>query len=869
MSQEPNTPLSAPIGFNSGEWYRVVFEQAADGILIVDGQGRLVEVNQRGCDMLGYTREALLSRSLADLIPSEDLIKEPLALNDLHTGQILLNERRLLCQDGRYLPVEVNIRQLADGYSLGFIRDITRRRQAEIEIEKLAKFPNENPNPVMRIAHDGVMLYANPASAALQENWDCQVGQSLPGDWYEIVVWTLQSGQPREREITVGEHTYSLFFAPLVKFGYVNIYAYDITPLKQALTALSESEAQYRGLFEHMLEGVAYCKMIFENGEPQDFIYITVNDMFEELTGLKDVAGKRVSEVIPNIRESDLELLNIYARVSLTGKPEKFEFFLKSLDMWFAVSVFSPEKEYFVAVFDVITERKQVEADLRLTRFSMDNVADAVYWIDDQARIVDVNQTACRMMGYSYDELTQMTLADIDPDFAYAEWPHTWQRIKQSTSLVLERRHLTKDGELIPVEIAPNFLRFEGRELDCAVVRDITERKRIEEAQAVLEEQLHQARKMESIGQLAGGVAHDFNNQLTVIKMYSDLIQRKMSADDPLREKLAHIQQASQRAADLTEQLLAFSRKQMLAPTVVDLNELVTNLQKMLKPLIGEDIILSTELQPALWPVTVDRSQIEQVIMNLVVNARDAMPTGGLLAITTENVVLNQDYARQHLETPSGPCVLLTIADTGHGMDRATQERIFEPFFTTKQVGEGTGLGLATAHGIIRQSGGNILVYSEPDQGATFKIYLPASETDEVVQGAAVTQPAILEGQETILVVEDETGLREPVVATLQGLGYTVLEAEDGLAALSLVEQYAGRIDLLLTDVVMPQMSGRELAEVLQAQNPSLNVLFMSGYMDDAVFRHGLLKAEVEFLSKPFSLHDLAAKVRAVLDKPR
>jgi len=304
----------------------------------------------------------------------------------------------------------------------------------------------------------------------------------------------------------------------------------------------------------------------------------------------------------------------------------------------------------------------------------------------------------------------------------------------------------------------------------------------------------------------------------------------------------------------------------MLAPTVLDLNDLVTNLHKMLGRLIGEDIRLVLVLQPGLRPVTADPGQIEQVIMNLAVNARDAMPTGGLLTIETSNVQLDASYASPHFEAPAGPCVLLAVTDTGCGMDEPTRARIFEPFFTTKEPGKGTGLGLATVYGIIKQSGGDILVYSEPGQGTTFKIYLPANETASDDLAAPQTEPASRGGSETILLVEDEEMVRNLVQAALQDQGYTILEARHGSEALSLFEQHQGPIDLLVTDVVMPHMSGRELAEQLKNLHPEMKVLFISGYTDDAVVRHGLLTAEVEFLPKPFSPGQLAAKVREVLE---
>jgi nitrogen-specific signal transduction histidine kinase/CheY-like chemotaxis protein len=399
------------------------------------------------------------------------------------------------------------------------------------------------------------------------------------------------------------------------------------------------------------------------------------------------------------------------------------------------------------------------------------------------------------------------------------------------------------------------------------VIKDITERKQAANEQARLEEQLRQAQKMESIGRLAGGVAHDFNNQLTIIHLYSDLMRAGMAKNDPLLAKLERIRKASERATDLTQQLLAFSRKQILQPVILNLNELVTNLQKMLARLIGEDITLSTVLEPGLWPIMADRGQIEQVIMNLVVNARDAMPTGGLLTIETGNLIIDEQITSVHLDIPPGPCVMLAVNDTGHGMDKATQNQIFEPFFTTKEVGKGTGLGLATVHGIVKQSGGAIYFYSEPGQGATFKIYLPASESETARLVGVEPTRLVQRGHETILLVEDEAALRELVRETLQEMGYTVLEAGNGREALDLADQHPASIDLLLADVVMPQMGGGELFQALIARRPNVKVLFMSGYMDNDVVRHGVLTAEMDFLSKPFTRSTLASKVREVLDK--
>jgi signal transduction histidine kinase/CheY-like chemotaxis protein len=425
-----------------------------------------------------------------------------------------------------------------------------------------------------------------------------------------------------------------------------------------------------------------------------------------------------------------------------------------------------------------------------------------------------------------------------------------------------EKEYLRKDGSLVPLLVGVATL---GGGRTLSVVADLTERRRAEQAHRVLEDQFRQAQKMEAVGRLAGGVAHDFNNLLSVVLTYSELSIADLKPGDPLRADIEEIHRAGLRAADLTRQLLAFSRQQVIEPKVLDLNEVLVGMDKMLRRLLGEDVELVTIPSESLGRVRADPGSIEQVVMNLVVNARDAMPTGGKLTMETANVTLDEAFAASHLGAKPGAHVVLAVSDTGTGMDKATLGRIFEPFFTTKEKGKGTGLGLSTVFGIVQRSDGIVWVYSEPGKGTTFKVYLPrvnAVEDDVRKQPA----PATLRGSESILLVEDDDAVRDVARGILRRHGYTVIEAPSPGEALLLCESHTGPIDLLLSDVVMPRMSGPELARRLVALRPAMKVLCMSGYTDDAAVRHGVVEADLAYLQKPLTVETLTRKVREVLD---
>ncbi len=402
------------------------------------------------------------------------------------------------------------------------------------------------------------------------------------------------------------------------------------------------------------------------------------------------------------------------------------------------------------------------------------------------------------------------------------------------------------------------------------IVQDITGRKQTEEALAASQQQFLQSQKMEAVGRLAGGIAHDFNNLLTVITGYSDLMLTGLGEFDPLREEVNEIKQATDRATALTRQLLAFSRNQVLQPKVLNLNEVVADVNRLLGRLIGEDIQVVNITEPKLGLIKADPGQLEQVIINLAVNARDAMPVGGKLVLKTANVWLDDTHTQNYPGVQPGPYIKLEVSDTGSGMDRATQARIFEPFFTTKEVGKGTGLGLSTVYGIVNQSGGHIDLYSEVGKGSIFKVYFPrmAASVGSERRLVSSSLKALPGGTETILLVEDEKAVRSLAIRLLSMVGYKVLAAQNGTEALLSEEIRQGQIDLLITDMVMPEMSGRELAERLVLLQPGLRVVYMSGYTNEFVANEGVVAEGVAFLQKPFKASDLASKVREVLDRP-
>jgi len=520
-----------------------------------------------------------------------------------------------------------------------------------------------------------------------------------------------------------------------------------------------------------------------------------------------------------------------------------------------------------ITVIKDITERYEAERTRGLLAAIVQSSNDAIVSKRLDGTITSWNGAAERLFGYSAQEAVGQLISILIPADRLDEERTFLDRVAQCKRIdhyeTVRRR---KDGSLVAVSVslAP-MLDFSGKVVGASkTARDLTAQRTAEDALRRTEQQLRQAQKMEAVGRLAGGIAHDFNNVLSVILSYGHMLLADLKPGEPMRDDLEEIRKAGKRAADLTRQLLMFSRQQVLEPKVLDLNDVLTSMDKMLRRILGADVDLVSLPTEPLGCVRVDPSSVEQVIMNLVVNARDAMPTGGKLTMETDNVVLDEAYAREHLGVSPGPHVMLAVTDTGTGIEKATLSRIFEPFFTTKEKGKGTGLGLSTVFGIVQQSGGSVWVYSEMGKGTTFKVYLPRVDAAaETVRASEA--PTTLRGSETILLVEDDDQVRAVARGILLRSGYHVIEARNAGEALLHSEKHPGTIHLLVSDVVLPQMSGPELAKRLTSGRPEMKVLCMSGYTDDSIVRHGVLKAHFAYLQKPITPEALTRRVREVL----
>jgi two-component system cell cycle sensor histidine kinase/response regulator CckA len=673
-----------------------------------------------------------------------------------------------------------------------------------------------------------------------------------------------------ELEIRVQERTAELARA-------IEALRADVIERKRSEEALRESEERYRTILENIEDGY------YEVDLPGNFTFF--NDSLCRMLGYSKDEMIGMGNQQYTDEENRKKLFQAFNKVYRTGEPTKgfgWEVVRKDGTKVFgevSVSLIKDSKGEpigFRGIARDITQRKRSEEALRTEkqRFQtlLENAPFGVVLIDKDGTFKYANAKFVELFGYDLNDVPngKEWFRKAYPDASYRH---------NVISVWIEDTKLFKLGEKVP-RIFTATCKDGSEKIICFITvqletgenlistEDITLLKRAEKEKAALEEQFRQSQRMEAIGRLAGGIAHDFNNLMTVIRGYSQLTLLELKEDNKLRENIEEVLRATQRATDLTRQLLVFGRRQIMDMKVLDLNTLLQDLDKMLRRVIGEDIQLVTILADGLGRVRTDPGQIEQVILNLAVNARDAMPTGGKLIIETSNAELDESYARSHVGVTPGSYVMFSMTDTGCGMSAEVKEHIFEPFFTTKEKAKGTGLGLSTVYGIVKQSGGNIWAYSELGTGATFKIYLPrANEPFKETRENALSE-VIPRGTETILTVEDEEKVRKLAVEILKAQGYTVLEASHGEEAIKAAKEHGGEgVHLLLTDVVMPGMSGSELAKTLGSLLPKMKVLYMSGYTDNAIVHHGVLEEGVNYIQKPFTVDALARKVREVLDR--
>jgi len=673
------------------------------------------------------------------------------------------------------------------------------------------------------------------------------------------------------RELPIHDSGAPIRLANGTLLGVVLIFR-DDTQRRQAETTIRRSEQTYRSLYDNMLNSVVHARMIFVDDIPVDMEYLAVNPAFAKVSGITaEVVGRRISEVIANYARDNQESLEVFGRVALSGEPTRWEHYLAALDRWFSFSIYSPVRGEVIIVTDNISEQKKAELALRENearlRSISDNLPDGYIYQsgpgpDGKSRFLYISAGVTEIHGLTPEEVmgdASLLYRQVDPSQIAALGRAERQSLVDSTDFSFEVHVRRPDAtwRWLYVRSRPRR-KADGQLVWDGVATDITARK-------AMEGQLLQAQKMEFVGRLAGGVAHDFNNMLTVIGGHAELALGQTSPDDPRYLDLQEIQNAARRSANLTHQLLAFARKQTVSPVVLDMNDTLAAMLKMLQRLIGEDIDLAWLPGHDLWQVKIDPSQIDQLLANLAVNARDAIAGVGKVTIETDNREFDASYCAQHQGFSIGKYVVLSVSDNGCGMNEEVLQHIFEPFFTTKEEGKGTGLGLATVYGIIKQNRGFINVYSEPGQGTTFRIYLPRLEESADVAKEQTLPTASPGGSETVLIVEDDVAILGLGQRFAEKLGYRVLSATSPGAALRLLGDYAGVIDLLITDVIMPEMNGKELAAQLKQLRPGLKCLFMSGYTADVIARQGVLDKGICFLAKPFSSHELAVKIREAL----
>ncbi len=888
--------------FESQEKYRDLFENAVVGFYQSTPDGRFTQVNPALARMLKYVSSEELMSEVTDIgtqtyVNSEDRRRFQQLLHD--HGYVENFEFQARCKDGSRIWVSNSTCAFftPDGNPIryeGIVLDITERKRVEekLKAEKVwsEAIVSGAPNIIIGLDPGSRILLFNrfaekltgyTAQEVMGKEWielfiPKEIQEEFRSVWKKIVRDNrVQHHYENPIIIKTGEHRLiSWNNTVLLEAGrskMVLSIGEDITERRRAEDALKESEEWFRTLADTTSTAI----FIYQG---ERFVY--VNRATERITGYSK------DELLSDLRFFDVVHPDHRERVRQRGLarqrgevlPNRYEIKIickdhteKWLDFTAGKIDWHGQPAGIGTAFD-ITERKKADEALRESeqkfRELFDSITDLVYTQDMEGRFLTVNPALHNLFGYITDEFIGRSGAEfMKPELRYLFYSEYLEGIKKKGHFEGISAYYKKNGEKMYIEYKSKLVQPEnGLPYISGIGRDVTERILMEREREKLHQQLLQSQKMESVGRLAGGVAHDFNNVLGVILGRAEMMLMEMQPGNPYYAELEEIQKAAMRSADLTRQLLAFARRQAITPKILNLNSTVEGMLKMLRRLIGEDIDLVWEPGPDLWPVKMDPAQIDQILANLCVNARDAIAGTGTVTIKTENALLDEFFCDAHEGCQPGKYVLLSVTDDGCGMDEATQARVFEPFFTTREVGEGTGLGLATVYGIVKQNNGYISLYSELGKGAVFKVYIPRHEGG-VVKEAAPGAERIPDGRgDTILLVEDDPSILQMGRAMLEKLGYTVLHAATPGQALEIVKAHGGKIHLLMTDVVMPQMNGGDLAREMKALNNEIKILFMSGYTANIIAHRGILDEEVHFIQKPFTMKELAVKVREALE---
>jgi PAS domain S-box-containing protein len=871
--------------------YELLARFGRDIILFIrPSDGQIIDCNDAAIEAYGYSRSEIVSLRIHDLRSPDgrSLIREQ--LNAANLSGIAF-ENFHCRKDGTAFPVEVSSKGAdLDGERIviSIIRDITERKLAEKRLreseEAYRALVSGLPDIVVRFDRQGRHLFASdsthqmvdltPAQFIGKTHRELGFSEKSCLFWEEVIQRVLRTAQAWETEFVLDGNTGPMFFnCRLIPEFDANDDVQSILSISRDTTMHRQMEERYKMLFREMLNGFAVHEIICdESGCPVDCRFLAVNPAFERLTGLKaeQIVGKTLLEVLP---DTEPRWIDIYGNVALTGEPAFFMDYHAGLQKYYEVAAYQPAPNQLACIFADVTERKRTEEELHDSRerlrLALSSSEMGVWRIDlcKQKRYFD--DQVCRCLGIDSSRFTGTA-----EEFYAAVHPEDRDQLKAALNKTIqigaayevEYRTVWPDGTIHFIASRAQLSRDDNGQLHWinGLLWDITGHIRAEEERSRLASQLQQAQKMESVGRLAGGIAHDFNNMLGVILGRAEMALDQIDRTEPVYEDLAEIQKAGKRSADLTRQLLAFARKQTVAPRTLNLNETIAGMLKMIERLIGENIAIDWQPALSLWPVMMDPSQIDQILANLCVNARDAISGAGRIILQTGNCTLDEEYCAVQMNLVPGEYVRLTVNDNGCGMDKEILDHIFEPFFTTKKTGEGTGLGLATIYGIVKQNKGCINVYSRPGQGTTFSIYIPHYHGDTV--GAPAESAISAQGDnETILLVEDEPAILSLAMRILERQGYKVLAASTPGEAIQIAGQHADEIQMLITDVVMPEMNGRELVNKLLPLNPQLKRLFMSGYTADLIAQQGVLEPGVNFIQKPFSAKELAAKVKEVL----